>query len=62
MEDKLLLLATNPDDDCVARVVASLIPRDEIEMGRQQIDDLAFSLISPLCANDCKVHEDAQRL
>jgi hypothetical protein len=57
VENKFLIHPSLSNDDRVASVVSALIPRDQIEMGSEQIDDLAFTLISPLCANDCKVHE-----
>jgi uncharacterized protein YajQ (UPF0234 family) len=42
--------------DRVARVVAALISSDEVKVGGEKIDDLALTLVSPLCANDCEVH------
>ncbi len=38
------------DVDGVAGVVAALIPRDDVEARRQQIDDLAFAFVAPLRA------------
>ena len=43
------------NDDCVAGVVAALIAGDDVEMGREQIDDLALAFVSPLRADDCEV-------
>jgi len=32
----------------VARIVATGIPRDDVELLRQHVDDLAFAFIAPL--------------
>ena len=44
------------DVDGMAGVVSALIPRDDREMWRQQIDDFAFAFIAPLRAEHCQVH------
>jgi histidine ammonia-lyase len=38
--------------DGVAGIVPALVARDEIERGRNEVDDLAFSFVSPLSADD----------
>jgi histidine ammonia-lyase len=38
--------------DGVAGIVPALVARDEIEGGRNEVDDLAFSFVSPLSADD----------
>ncbi len=45
------------DVDGVAGVVSALVPRDDREMRRQQIDDLALAFIAPLRAENCEIHE-----
>jgi hypothetical protein len=40
----------------MAGVVSTLIPRDDCEVRRQQIDNFAFSFVAPLRAEDCEVH------
>src|ERR1039457_5574998 len=47
-EDELLLA----DENRVARIVATLIARHNIEAFGEEIDDLAFTLVAPLCAED----------
>jgi hypothetical protein len=42
--------------DGVSRVVSALIPRDDLEIRRQQIDDLALALVTPLRTEHCDVH------
>ena len=42
--------------DGVAGVVTALIPRDDVEMWREQIDDLALAFVAPLGAQDREVH------
>ena len=44
------------DVDGVAGVVSALIPRDDREMRRQQIDDLAFAFVAPLRAEHREIH------
>ena len=44
------------DVDGMAGVVSALIPRDDREMRREQIDDLAFAFVAPLRAEHCQVH------
>src|SRR5262249_973833 len=48
----------------VTCVVSALIPRDEIEVGGQQVDDLPFAFVAPLCTQYGKVHtpDDFTRL
>ncbi len=46
-QDELLSV----DDQGMGRVVAPLETDDDIGVGRQQIDDLALTLIAPLCAD-----------
>ena len=48
------------DDYSVARVVASLIPSNAVELLRENIDDFAFSLIAPLQTDDGEIcfHSD----
>jgi hypothetical protein len=40
----------------MARVAAALITRDAIDIGRKDIDDLAFSFIPPLSPDNNCVH------
>jgi hypothetical protein len=39
-------------------IVATLIPRDDIEAVREQIDNLSFSFVAPLGADDNYDHID----
>ena len=41
--------------DRVAGVVSTLIPRDDGEMRRQEIDDLALAFITPLRTEHCEI-------
>ncbi len=45
----------------VAGVVAALIARDDGEVRRQQIDDLAFALVAPLRAQYRKIFRHGRR-
>ena len=45
------------DVDGVAGVVAALIARDDREVRRQQVDDLALAFVAPLGAQHCDVHD-----
>ena len=47
--------------DGVTGVVAALIPRDDRKIRRQQIDDLALALVSPLRAQYSDVHMSESR-
>ena len=47
-EDELLFA----DENRMARIVAALIAGDDIEPFREEIDDLAFTLVAPLGAED----------
>ena len=50
------------DDQCVARVMAALKTRDDIGPFAEPIDDLAFSLVTPLGAHDDNIcHGDPFR-
>ena len=40
------------DDDGVAGVVATGVAGDDVELLRQDVDDLAFAFIAPLGAED----------
>src|SRR5581483_2397892 len=42
-------------------IVAALIAHDDIEPLGEQIDDLAFSFIAPLGADDCYNHSSAAK-
>ena len=44
------------DFDGVARVVAALIARDEVETLREQVNNLALALVAPLRADDYDNH------
>src|SRR5206468_10795850 len=50
------------DVDGVAGVVAALKPRDEREVRREQVDDLSFSLITPLRSKDGEIHKRSKIL
>src|SRR6185436_2638668 len=41
-----------PDDQRVSGVVSAVIAHDHVGVGRQQIDDLPLSLVTPLGADD----------
>jgi hypothetical protein len=43
----------------VPRIVPALVARDERELRREQIDDLAFPFVAPLGAEHAEIHEDA---
>jgi len=51
VQDELLIA----DHHRVARVAAALGPDHHVEILRQEIDDLALSLVAPLHANDARV-------
>src|SRR5690606_312473 len=51
-EDELLSVGVHR----VAGVVAALVPRHDREVRRQQINDLAFALVTPLCSEHRNVH------
>ena len=38
--------------DGVAGVGAALVAGDDVDVGREQVDDLAFALVAPLGADD----------
>ena len=40
----------------VAGVVSALVPRDDIEPRRQQVDDFSFSFVAPLRAEHREIH------
>jgi len=46
------------DDDCMAGVVASLVPGDDIETLAQDIDDLSLPLVTPLGAYNNDIGHD----
>ena len=48
LQDEFLLA----DENRVARIVSALIARHDIEPFREEIDDLAFTLVAPLGAED----------
>jgi hypothetical protein len=39
----------------VTGIMAALVPRDAVVLRRKDIDDLSFSFVAPLNANDCEV-------
>src|SRR6185503_358087 len=43
------------DANSVAGVMTALVARDDIEMRRQNVDDLAFSFVAPLSAHYHKI-------
>ena len=51
MENELLAF----DDDRVAGIVPALIAGNDIEMFREQIDDLSLALVAPLGADNDQV-------
>ena len=55
LEDELLVT----DADGVTGVMSPLIAGDDIEMGRQQVDDLPFSLVSPLGSDHYQIGHGA---
>ena len=57
MKDEFLINAVASDDDRVAGVMTTLIAGDDIEVRREQIDDLALAFIPPLGADDCEIHK-----
>ena len=40
----------------MAGVVTALISRDDVEMRREEIDDLALAFVAPLSAQDREIH------
>src|SRR5262245_26569011 len=56
MQNEFVIDAMAANNDCMTCVMTALITRDDVEMRRQEIDDLAFSFVSPLRADDRKVH------
>jgi hypothetical protein len=56
VQDELVIDPVAPDDDGVAGVVTALVAGDDVEMRGEQIDDLTFPLIAPLCADNCQIH------
>ena len=46
----------------MARVVAALIPRDDREMGRQEIDNFSFAFVAPLRAEHNEIHKRSKIL
>ncbi len=40
------------DDDGVSRIMTALVPSDDIERGRYQVDNFALSFIAPLGPDD----------
>ena len=50
--------------DRVAGIVSALIPRDDVELRREQIDDFSFAFVAPLGAEHCEIHRshDSTRL
>lgn len=51
MEDKSLF----SDSNRVSGIVAALIPGDDVEIVRDDVDDLSFTFVAPLGAHDCDV-------
>src|SRR5262245_62216447 len=56
VQNELVIYPPAADDDGVAGVVAALVASDNVEMWRQQVNDLALPFVSPLRADDCEVH------
>ena len=44
------------DVDGMPGVVSALIARDDVEVRREQVDDLALAFVAPLRAEHCKIH------
>jgi len=42
--------------DGMTGVVSTLVSRDAVEFFRQDVDDLTFSFVAPLHADDCEIH------
>src|SRR5262245_16874959 len=53
VEHEFMVDSAAANDDGMAGVVAALITGDDVEMWREQIDDLALAFVSPLRADDC---------
>jgi hypothetical protein len=47
--------------DRVPGIVPALIARDDAEVGREQVDDLPFAFVAPLCAENGYVHASQSR-
>lgn len=43
---------SNGDDDCVSSIVSTRTPRTDVDLGRQDVDELALPLVSPLRSQD----------
>jgi hypothetical protein len=56
MQDELLIFPIAADDDGMAGVMAALIPRDNVEVRCDQVNDLAFAFVAPLRTDDCEIH------
>src|SRR5262249_58406188 len=56
VQNEFMIDFATANDDGVAGVMAALIASDDVEMWREQVNDLAFAFISPLRADDCEVH------
>src|SRR5262245_51228834 len=56
MQNEFVIDAMAANNDCMTCVMTALIARDDVEMRRQEIDDLAFSFVSPLRTDDRKIH------
>jgi hypothetical protein len=48
-------VAAIADVNSVTGIMATLVPRDAVILGRKDIDDLSLSFVAPLNANDCEV-------
>ena len=56
MKHELLLRPILANDHCVSGIMPALIARHDVKVRRYQVDDLAFSFVSPLRTYDCEVH------
>src|SRR5262249_12294594 len=56
VQNEFMIDFATANDDGVAGVMAALIASDDVEMWREQVNDLAFAFLSPLGADDCEVH------
>src|SRR5262245_51364 len=56
MQNEFLIDPVSPNNDGMACIMSALITGDDVEMRSDQVNDLAFAFIAPLCADDCEVH------
>src|SRR5262249_3761614 len=57
MQDEFLINAVPANDYGMAGIVAALVTSNDIEMRGNQVNNLAFPFVAPLCADDCEIHE-----